>query len=72
MLLQAQFVSSHLSNLRASLTDTTSLFGGAQATRLVTWMRQQSRLFHRPPIGPLGAVLSLQDERWGLHARAQV
>ena len=39
-------------------------FGGQAVITLLESIRANSRRFHRPPIGPVGSFLALEEDRW--------
>ncbi|KAL4422537.1 hypothetical protein ABPG75_008734 [Micractinium tetrahymenae] len=47
-------------------------FGGQAAVRLVAALQRAKGQFSRPPIGPVGQHVTLQDSRWGLAVEAAI
>ncbi|PSC67130.1 structural maintenance of chromosomes 6B, partial [Micractinium conductrix] len=47
-------------------------FGGQPAVRLVEAIKRASGQFSRPPIGPLGVHLALEDPTWGLAVESAI
>ncbi|KAL4424708.1 hypothetical protein ABPG77_000051 [Micractinium sp. CCAP 211/92] len=47
-------------------------FGGQAAVRLAGALQRCKGQFSRPPIGPLGQYLTLEDSRWGLAVEAAI
>ena len=60
-----------LASLTQGRQNPAALFGGRAAAEL--WARVKNAppgAFSRPPLGPLGTLLALSDERWGLAAES--
>ncbi|KAK9811990.1 hypothetical protein WJX73_006757 [Symbiochloris irregularis] len=47
-------------------------FGGNQVDKLLTEIQRKVSQFHRPPIGPVGAFLSLDDDHWATAVEASI
>ena len=47
-------------------------FGGDAGLKLAQLVRSNTRHFRHMPIGPIGAQLSLQDDRWATAAEAAI
>ena len=52
-----------LGGLREAARSKQGAFGGLHAARLAQAVERASAHFHRPPIGPMGQYLALQDTR---------
>nr|QIC49993.1 structural maintenance of chromosomes protein 6 [Actinia equina] len=55
----------NLRNLQSSRSDKLSIFG-AWVPELLKRVKQAERRFHRVPVGPIGAHLTLKDQKWAL------
>lgn len=54
-------------------TETPTLaFGGDRLPALLKAIASSQRKFSRPPIGPIGAHLSLEDDHWAVAVEASI
>ena len=64
MRLQVEHVQATINNLRQSVKDRLHLFGGDAAIHLRKAIYREAKNFHHIPVGPLGELLSLTDDRY--------
>jgi hypothetical protein len=53
-----------LQDAQAHANDRRAQFGGSAILKLCSTLQQQSRRFHRMPIGPIGYYLTLKDNQY--------